>query len=321
MVLVYGGVASVLAAFALASACGDSTSETASDGGAAEASAMDVAIDHVRAPFDAGVPSGPPRVKVLAETDERRVQIEDLMFAAGEMQISGEPFAEGFAGRNLNGYDRTAVPPNLYILRQGTEDEEDVVDLFGFGTAVESYEYSKYHMLQTALQSTAGISLARGPLVAKLPGATALDQMRAEGVIMLGPAGPDIAGLAVLPPPANNDQNYFGFRGLWPAFLPYKSFEPTIVASSQVVRSCTFAGGYGGIPSVGNSVPEYECTYNQMHLLDRDAQVEKILVPSAIGYAGWKQALWSIDFVGRLHDAQSFEVTAIADSDRALNRI
>jgi hypothetical protein len=318
MVAVYGGVASVLGAFALASACGDSSPSSPEDGGAsAEAAVSDASIDHVRIPFDAGAPVGPPRVKVSAETDDRRVQVEDLMFAAGEMQISGEPFASGFAGRNLNDYDRTALPPNLYILKQGTEDEEDIVDLFGFGTAVESYEYSKYHMLQTALQSTAGVSLARGPLVAKLPGATALDQMRAQGIIMLGPAGADIAGLAVLPPPANNDQNYFGFRGLWPAFLPYKSFLPDIEPSSQVVRSCAFAGGYGGIPSIGNSIPEYECTYNQMHLLDRDAQVEKVLVPSAIGFGVWKQALWSIDFVGRLHDSQSNEVTAVADKDRA----
>ncbi len=314
--LVYGSMSALATLLALAAACGSTTYAdgpvVANDGSA------DVARpDRVRPAFDGGLVSSGARVKVVAETETRTVQIEDLMFAAGEMQISGEPFAQGFAGRDLGAYDRTALPPNLYIVRAGTEEEEDIVDLFGFATAVESYEYSKYHMLQVSLQSTAGVALARGPLVAKLPGADVLERMRNQGALVFGSAGADLAGVASVPPPTSNTLNHFGFRGMWPSFLPYKSMEPTIVADGQVVRSCTFTGGYGGIPTIGNSVPEYECSYDPMHLADRDAQVEKILMPSAIGFAAWKQALWSIDFVSRLHDSGSNPVNAVADADLA----
>lgn len=318
--LVYASTTAVVSVLALAAACGDSSSSGDAADAAPEARA-DSAINRGRPPFDGGDVASASRVKVLAETVSRTVPIEELMFAAGEMQISGEPFAEGFAGRDLGAYDRLRLPPNLYILKAGTEDEEDIVDLFGFGTAVESYEYSKYHMLQVSLQSTAGVALARGPLIAKLPttdaGTDVLDRMRVQGALILGTAGADIAGVATVPAPLANPLNYFGFRGMWPAFLPYKSMEPTIVADGRVVRSCTFSGGYGGIPTIGNSVPEYECSYEPMHLADRDAQVDKTLVPSAIGFAVWKQALWSIDFVSRLHDSASNPVNAVASADRA----
>ncbi len=312
--LVYGSMSGLATLLALAAACGSTTYADGPDA-AVDASADVPTHDRVYPAFDGGNVSSGARVKVVAETESRTVSIEELMFAAGEMQISGEPFAEGFAGRDLGGYDRTALPPNLYIVRAGTEDEEQITDLFGYATAVESYEYSKYHMLQVSLQSTAGVSLARGPLVAKLPGADVLERMRNQGALILGSAGADLAGLATVPPPTANLLNYFGFRGMWPSFLPYKSMEPTIAADGQVVRSCTFSGGYGGIPTIGNSVPEYECSYDPMHLADRDAQVDKTLVPSTIGFAAWKQALWSIDFVSRLHDSASNPVNAVADAD------
>ena len=74
--------------------------------------------------------------------------------------------------------------------------------------------------------------------------------------------------------------------------------------SPDVVKSCTFAGGYGGIPTLGAELPEFECAYNSLHLPNRDAQVDKTLVPAVLGFATWKEALWSIDFAGRLHDSR-----------------
>ncbi|HLK35147.1 MAG TPA: hypothetical protein VKU41_00255, partial [Polyangiaceae bacterium] len=87
-----------------------------------------------------------PRTPVAAETVSSRVNTMQLMFAAGEMQTSGEPFASNFAGRNLAGYDRYYLPPDQYLINscQGCFFVT-VTDLFGFSTAVESYEYSKYH--------------------------------------------------------------------------------------------------------------------------------------------------------------------------------
>jgi hypothetical protein len=252
------------------------------------------------------------------------------MFAAGEMQISGEPFASHFAGRNLNDYDRTYLPTDQYIIGNGGDEPTPVTDLFGFGTAVESYEYSKYHMNMIAQQTSAGVSLANGPVVlAQEPGATHLDKLKSIAARLITAAGTDVSGYAVLPPPANNTQNYLGFNGLWPVFAPFKSFDTgTIQAHHEVVKSCTFQGGYGGIPTIGQTVPEYECAYNSLHigttsgadpaidLVARAKAVESVLVPAVLGLTTWKEALWAIDFTGRLHDAGSNPVNDVAPEDK-----
>src|SRR5258708_476636 len=64
-----------------------------------------------RVPYDGTSPPPLQRVPVQAEMVSNRVDAQSLLFAAGEMQISGEPFARDFAGRNLNYYDRNYVPP------------------------------------------------------------------------------------------------------------------------------------------------------------------------------------------------------------------
>src|SRR6202000_337487 len=103
-----------------------------------------------------------------------------VMFAAGEMQTSGEPFVQNFAGRNLSYYDRYITPPNQSLVPQSGASGFFVsyTDLFGFSGAVESYEYSKMHMNMIANQTGAGVSLANGPLAAKLPGATPRARLR-----------------------------------------------------------------------------------------------------------------------------------------------
>ncbi len=259
------------------------------------------------------VDGGPARVPVAANLLSSRTIVQQVMFAAGEMQTSGEPFAEFFAGRNLNDYDRTYLPPDEYLLNDNTSlPVTPVKDLFGFSTAVESYEYSKMHMNMICNQTGAGLSLANGPvLTAAQPGATSLARIVARASELLTAAGSDVAGYAQLPAPTGNTSNYLGFTGLWPNFAPFSDFDPTMQASNEVVKSCTSAGGYGGIPTLGQELPEFECAYNTLHLPNRDAQVNKVLVPAAIGFATWKEALWSIDFAGRLHDSASNPVTLV----------
>ena len=46
----------------------------------------DVAIDHVRIPYDSGQPASTPRVPVVAELVSDHVDTRGLMLAAGEMQ-------------------------------------------------------------------------------------------------------------------------------------------------------------------------------------------------------------------------------------------
>src|ERR1700722_14042783 len=95
------------------------------------------------------------------------------------MQITGEPFAEDM-GRSLAGYSRDHLPPNVYFdtspLANGPW-----VDLPGFATAVESYEYSKQPMNNVAFESGAGTSLVYGPVTnpSGLAGAAATSNLAA----------------------------------------------------------------------------------------------------------------------------------------------
>ena len=147
------------------------------------------------------------------------------MFAAGEMQISGEPFAENFVGRNLDGYDRFKLPTNLYDSDQDPATDNDEIDLVGFSTAVESYEYSKYHMNIVANQAGAGVSLAHGPLVAALdPDKTVALRTRVQQLLVA--AGSDVGGFAQVPAPADNGLNRLGFGGLVPTMIPWREFDP-----------------------------------------------------------------------------------------------
>jgi hypothetical protein len=278
----------------------------------------DAAIDYRVTAYDGIAPdASPARVPVHAELVSNRVYVAPLLFAAGEMQISGEPFASGFAGRNLGDYDRNWLPPNEYILNLGTVNANAILDLFGFSTAVESYEYSKYYMNMVVEESTAGVSLANGPIVAQGPGATPLAQLQARMGALLISAGTAAQGFATVPPPAGNTDNYLGWPGLWPSFAPFSDFDPTMAPSYAVVTGCTYTGGYQSL-TVGSTSPLYECNYNTTHLSDPVTQVNRVLSPLTFGYATWKEALWAIDFAGRIHDINGNQVNTILPSDLPL---
>ena len=309
-----------LVAALVAVACSDGPAASPAGGADAslpvDATMDDVAWDHVRVPYDAGAGPSVARVPVTAGLTSRRTDVQQLMFASGEMQQSGEPFAEHFAGRNLAGYDRTHLPTDQYIPGNGGPAAHPMTDLFGFSTAVESYEYSKYHMNTVSQWSTAGLSLAAGPILAKRTEASPLARLRARASELFVASGSDLAGYTQLPAPANNPLNYLGFQGLWPSFAPFRSFDPGMTPAPEVIASCTLDGGYGGIPTIGSMLPEYECAYNTLHLDDREAQVDKTLVPGVLGLSTWKEALWTIDFAGRLHDATSNPVDTVSEGDR-----
>jgi hypothetical protein len=312
----------------LGSACSSgSTAPAAADSGAmtdatmADVGVADVSPDYMILPYDGVASPQVTRVPVHAELVSQRTLVAQLMFAAGEMQTSGEPFASIFAGRNLNDYDRSYLPTDQYILNNGstTETQIPMTDLFGFSTAVESYEYSKYYVNMVVQETTAGISLANGPLVAKLTGATSLDRLRARMQDLLQAAGTDVGGWATIPAPTGNPLNYTGFAGEWPNFAPFADFDPTMHPTLNVVKTCT-AGttGYGGLPTLGQQTPLYECSYNTTHLPDPVHQVNRVLTPRVLGMSAWKESLWSIDFAGRMHDSGNNAVNTVAASDLPL---
>ena len=79
-----------------------------------------------------------------------------------EMQLSGEPFAETM-GRVLADFSRDHLPTNIYF-DPTIPGGGGRVDLVGFSTAVESYEYSKQQLNNVGLESGAGLSSAFGPV-------------------------------------------------------------------------------------------------------------------------------------------------------------
>lgn len=280
--------------------------------------AGDAALEYDVTPYDGlARAAAPPRVPVHAELVSNRVYVAPTMFAAGEMQIGGEPFASGFAGRNLADYDPSWLPPDEYLLDNGTTNVEPILDLFGFSTAVESYQYSKYHVNMVFLETTAGVSLANGPVVAGEPGATTLARLQARIADILTSAGTAADGFATLPAPTNNPSNDLGWPGLWPSFAPFSDFDPTMAPSSVITTGCVHSSGYQDL-SLGTILPFYECDYNSTHLTDPVGQVNRVLTPATLGYAAWKEALWAIDFVGRIHDLTGREVTSVAPEDLPL---
>jgi hypothetical protein len=302
------------AAVVLAFACGTDDPGSGPDMDAGADAMVPPLVEGGRAPYDSGGAMSVPRVPVVSELVSSAVDVQGMMFAAGEMQISGEPFAQFFGGRNLAYYNRLQLPPDLYLVpTPGTGTLAGVPDLFGFSTAVESYEYSKYHVNSVIQFSGAGVSLANGPVVGRRGEATAQDRLIARATGLMTAAGTDVGGLAVLPPPTNNPLNLIGFAGLVPVFAPYSSFTPDIPATMAVVKSCDRRGGYSGLLTGPQTAAAYECEYNELHV--PDAQLNHMLVPGVLGFSIWKQALWSIDFAGRLHDSLSNPVTSVKAAD------
>src|SRR6185437_7031295 len=100
---------------------------------------------------------------ITATVNSTRFVTREHMLAAGEMQISGEPFAEAM-GRDLGNYSRDHLPTDIYF-DTSPDAAGPWIDLTGYSTAVESYEYSKQPMNGLGFEYGAGTSLVYGPLV------------------------------------------------------------------------------------------------------------------------------------------------------------
>ena len=247
------------------------------------------------------------------------------MLSAYEMQLSGEPFAQ-LLDYNLANFARTLRLTDQYL---NPATGQYVTDPLGYALAIESYEYSKQPMNNLSFESGAGLSLMFGPVlnpgqVTGDPAASDLLRDRyqqfATETAAGGPAG---ANLIVSPAPANNALNAYGWPGLWPVFAEFESFDPRIQPAEGKVNSCTWGGnagslGYGGTASViagAAVIADYECDYNSLNLVNREAQVTKVLAPDALGYAAWKQGLWVLNYWQTMQDSAGDGITYINPPD------
>jgi len=248
------------------------------------------------------VPRAP--ISVTGQTDTRFVTA-DHMFASVEMQLAGEPLAESM-GRLLTGYSRDFPTPNVYF-----QNGNATLDLPGFGTAVESYEYSKQPMNNLALESGAGTSLLFAPLdnPSGAQGAAALALMipRVQHFASGSNASPTFVKAADGTDPTNR----LGWPGLWPTVHPFRSFDPTINAVNTVTEKCSISSD-DDPNATGNILNlDYECDYNSLHLPNRASQIESVISPGASGWAGWKYGLWVLNYLQSMHDSAQNPIATV----------
>ncbi|HTR54133.1 MAG TPA: hypothetical protein VMJ10_25750, partial [Kofleriaceae bacterium] len=277
-----------------------------------------------------GSDAAAPLVTITATVNSTRFVVREHMLAAGEMQISGEPLATAM-GRDLGGYSRDLIPPNIYVDRS---TGFAWIDLPGFSAGIESYEYSKQPMNELAFESGAGTSLAYGPLVnpTGVHGAAATALVTA--LVQHFAAGSNAAGKWVFPAgtfPANNSfgdsnptgagnpaDNVVGWPGIWPTVHVFQSFDPTLAPTSDVVLQCSISSDDNPSEGGGQLIcSDFECNATTLHLPDRAAQVDPTVTPGADGFSAWKYALWTLNYLQIMHDSTEAAVSTVAASDLA----
>jgi hypothetical protein len=269
------------------------------------------------APAAEGAPSGPPQTYALTVTAvDRRFVTEDHFIAAVEMQLSGEPLAQA-TGRDLGGYSRTyfctgsECQASLYTDPAG--DGGSVIDLPGFASAIESYEYSKQPMNNVAFESGAGTSLLFGPVL-NPTGATGAAALQNAQNWFLHMAGESLAlGRFVnVPDPTDAGANPLGWPGLWPTLQPFTSWDPSIRPTNESGCSLSSDDNRGERGALLSN--DYECDYSTLHLLNRSTQVSSTIGPGASGWAGWKEALWTVNYLQVMHGVKEQQVTSVASN-------
>ncbi len=273
-------------------------------------------------PADAGIDAAPDAMAtpatITATLGSARFVVREHMLAAAEMQISGEPLATAM-GRDLASYSRDLVPTDVCTDRS---TGVSWLDLPGFSSGVESYEYSKQPMNELAFESGAGTALAWAPLVGGDAQLVALVQHFAQGSNALGkwvfpastwpadnPFGDRNPG-GVGQPSANP----VGWPGIWPTAHAFASFDPSIAPVSGLTLMCSISSddnpGEAGGALVSTS---FECDATSLHLPDRAAQVDATITPGADGFSAWKYGLWTLNYLQIMHDSSEAAVAYLDD--------
>jgi hypothetical protein len=239
---------------------------------------------------------------------------EDHFIAAVEMQLAGEPFAESM-GRDLGGYSRdyacqdAGCQASLYTDPTSTTGDS-VIDLPGYGSAVESYEYSKQPMNNIAFESGAGTSLLFGPVL-NPSGATGTDALALAGTWFTYMAsrsnatGRFVQSVSAATP--------LGWPGLWPVLQPFASWNPAIAPTNNAGTCNLTSDDNRGLHAALFS-DDYECDYTTLNLPNRDAQVTKKIGPGSSGWTDWKEALWTLNYLQIMHNVKEGSVASVSDT-------
>jgi hypothetical protein len=222
-------------------------------------------------------------------------------------------------GRDLGGYSRDFIPSDMYFdpaLNGGVAGGPvGRIDIPGFSTGVESYEYSKQAMNDIAFESGAGTSLAFGPVLnpAGVTGSAALAGLRAWVQKLGGEANTTSRFVTATSTPTNP----LGWPGLWPTLQPFSSWDPSIQASNAST-GCSISSDDDPGASGSLTCDDYECDYTTLHLPNRSTQVVTTIDPGSSGWAGWKEALWTLNYLQVMHDSGENPVTTVPADQLAL---
>src|SRR6185312_13112714 len=226
------------------------------------------------------------------------------------------------------------LPPNLYF-DPSPNAQAPWIDLPGFSSAVESYEYSKQAMYDVAFESGAGTSLVYGPLVnaSGASGAQATSNLASRvGHFAVGsnafgsfvfpagtfPANPNmLLGLR-----ASGDANPFGkgtgaenplgWPGIWPTTHLFRSFDPAVDPSGNFDLYCAISSDDDPGTSGALECADYECDATTLHLRDRASQIESVVSPGGDGFSAWKYGLWVINYLQIMHDSGEAAVSTVS---------
>ncbi len=170
-------------------------------------------------------------------------------------------------------------------------------------------------MNNLAFESGAGTSFIFGPLVnpTAATGAAALAIVIPRFAHFA--AGSNASPIFVHAVDGTDPTNRLGWPGFWPTLMPYSQFNPTILAANTVGEVCSISSD-DDPNATGNILNmDYECDYNSLHLPSRDTAVTKTLTPGASGWAGWKYALWVLNYLQSMHDTAQTAITTVAAGD------
>ena len=281
-------------------------------------------------PVDAGSIPVPQTARLTATVGSTRFVTREHFLAAGEMQISGEPFAEAM-GRDLGNYSRDHLPTDIYFDTSPLSNG-DWIDLPGFSTGVESYEYSKQPMNGVGFELGAGTSLVHAPLVNPdgLAGPAALALLAAK--VQHFAVGSNALGRFVFPAgtyPAANARggnsnplgkgdptnNPLGWPGLWPTTHAFRSFDPTVNPAGTIDLACAITSDDDPGASGALGCADYECDATTLHLASRATQIDPTVTPGADGFSAWKYGLWVLNYLQVMHDSMEAGVSTVAAPD------
>jgi hypothetical protein len=230
-------------------------------------------------------------------------------------------------GRNLADYSRDHLPTDMYF------DDSPIaagpwIDLPGFSTGVESYEYSKQPMNGLGFEYGAGTSLVYGPLVnAGETGAAATAKLAA--MVQHFATGSNALARFVFAPntyPVGNPsgninptgtgmpaQNPIGWPGIWPTNHVFADFDPTIAPTGDIALACAISSDDDPGASGALGCADYECDATTLHLSNRASQIDPVVTPGADGFSAWKYGLWVLNYLQVMHDSTEAAVAFLDD--------